>query len=248
MTDEISRKGIWWHWDKDEDLRQLLGGDYFIHPHISTVTYLTSHGAPTIAVNRRVHPFTGDVLVQDDSHDEAFISWPRQGKHLSFDGRYLHGATPDLLPEQVLQQSQPVSHNAKNDSSESENVKITRRQRRVTFLVNIWLNYRPFNVEPFPETMVDKMSGSVLTDRVRITFSPRSLLADEVQADPETETDSFEWPMGGDDSNESISMPLPLCKIQKKHIDGDGNIRVLWAPGCITINKNNPAKKQKTST
>jgi hypothetical protein len=29
----------------------------------------------------------------------------------------------------------------------------------VTFLVNVWLDYRPFNVHPFPGTMVDKMSG-----------------------------------------------------------------------------------------
>ncbi len=32
------------------------------------------------------------------------------------------------------------------------------REGRVTFLVNIWLSYKPFNVNPFPETMLDKLS------------------------------------------------------------------------------------------
>jgi len=35
---------------------------------------------------------------------------------------------------------------------------LERRHRRVTFLVNILLNYKPFNVHVFPESMIDKMS------------------------------------------------------------------------------------------
>lgn len=43
----------------------------------------------------------------------------------------------------------------------------------MTFLVNIWLNHHPLDVHPFPETMIDKMSGhnnsedSVVIDRRR---------------------------------------------------------------------------------
>jgi hypothetical protein len=38
--DEISSTGISFHWDKDEDLRLLLGGNTYLHPHISTGTLL----------------------------------------------------------------------------------------------------------------------------------------------------------------------------------------------------------------
>ena len=40
---------ILFHWDKDEELRVLTGGALFVHPHLSTVTYLTDKvGAPTM--------------------------------------------------------------------------------------------------------------------------------------------------------------------------------------------------------
>ena len=34
--DEITKSGISFHWDKDEDLRLLCGGSMYIHPHLST--------------------------------------------------------------------------------------------------------------------------------------------------------------------------------------------------------------------
>ena len=53
---EMSKTGISFHWDKDEDLRIMCGGNTYLHAHVSTVTYLTTVGAPTLAVNRRIHP------------------------------------------------------------------------------------------------------------------------------------------------------------------------------------------------
>jgi hypothetical protein len=46
------------------------------------------------------------------------------GKHVRFDGRYLHG-----VPEELLRTPGP----------------------RVTFLVNIWINRNVMNIKPFPE-------------------------------------------------------------------------------------------------
>ena len=39
---------------------------------------------------------------------------------------------------------------------------LARRRRRVTFLVNVWLNHRPIGVMPFPDGMVGKLRGSDL--------------------------------------------------------------------------------------
>ncbi len=39
---------------------------------------------------------------------------------------------------------------------------LARRKRRVTFLVNVWLNHRPIGVMPFPDGMVGRLRGSDL--------------------------------------------------------------------------------------
>ena len=40
----------------------------------------------------------------DDEQDqvEGFISWPKKGKHLSFDGRYLHAAPHDFMTNELF--------------------------------------------------------------------------------------------------------------------------------------------------
>jgi hypothetical protein len=173
VLDKDETVGITFHWDKDEDLRLLAGGNLYIHPHLSTVTYLTSQGAPTIVFNRRIHNITGEWILNTTNNNDAettraVVSWPKTGKHLRFDGRYLHAAPSELIVMTTpgvtsMEQQQPVVpptiHN--NDSDDARRIQriLTRRHRRVTFLVNIWINYKPFNVHPFPETMLDKLTG-----------------------------------------------------------------------------------------
>jgi hypothetical protein len=206
------KNGICFHWDKDEDLRIACGGNLYIHPHVSTVTYLTSHGAPTMVVEHaRIHNVLGSWILppstltptrsadnkdmnetkeeqqeEERHHDyyKSFISWPSAGKHLSFDGRFVHAAPSNLLLPATAAVAAVVNKttattatttdtstksNPKNNSSSNSNSSRTmtqeekreaRRGRRISFLVNIWLNYTPLNVEPFPETMLDMMSGS----------------------------------------------------------------------------------------
>lgn len=252
LNDEISRNGIWFHWDKDEDLRQIMGGDTtYIHPHLSTVTYLTPHGAPTLAINRRIHPLTGEWIVPssassssssddntEEQGDQAWISWPKRGKHLSFDGRYLHAAPPDLLPLDA--RHRPVAPNQSVDDPAQR--KVLRRQRRVTFLVNLWLNYHPLNVQPFPESMLDKMSGRQTEKRANMTFAPRSVVSDQCKGDKGDNLKKFEWPMGGCDSGEYISLTLPLEQVQRQHQKG-GNCFVKWSQGFVQLSKYNPNKK-----
>ena len=63
QEDEEEEKGICFHWDKDEDLRLLMGGNMYVHPHLSTVTYFTGIGAPTMALNYCVNSFTGEYIL-----------------------------------------------------------------------------------------------------------------------------------------------------------------------------------------
>ena len=116
--------GIDLHWDKDVVLAGMKLP--YIHPVLSTVTYLSEFGAPTIVLPVRR---TNEGTI-DEKCPEMNISYPATGKHLVFDGSLLHG-----VPESMNQSK----HDREVDKGP-----------RVTFLVNIWLRHRPFAVQRFP--------------------------------------------------------------------------------------------------
>ena len=66
-----------------------------VHPHVATVTYLSDKGGPTVVLEHT----SGCEVGQDFSGrvDRVFMSYPEAGKHMSFDGRYLHLAPGDLM-------------------------------------------------------------------------------------------------------------------------------------------------------
>jgi hypothetical protein len=242
---DLSKTGISFHWDKDEDLRILCGGTTYVHPHVSTVTYLTSIGAPTLAINFRVNNFTGQYMIPgqaegDTATPDAFVSWPAVGKHMSFDGRFLHSAPPDLMEKGSFDKQR---HFEEPPSDQPGLRKLLiRRHRRVTFLVNIWLNYHPFDVKPFPDTMIDKMSGTE-DSAISLSFpvpqdakvaSVRTVTIKDGQAKErasttESNTTPFTWAMGDCDSKESLNASIPLQAVQEEAKQG-GNVRMQWQP------------------
>ena len=98
-------------------------------PHLGTVTYLTSHGGPTVVVDRASPEAAGGAI--QGAVRRASLCYPQELRHLSFDGRLLHGATSDLL---IGQEGAPQ-----------------QGQRRVTFLANVWLNHVPHGTVPLPK-------------------------------------------------------------------------------------------------
>jgi len=108
--------------DADACLVQVDEQGLNIHPHTSTVTYLTSVGAPTLVLDKRC-PVEYDAVPEVfGAIPQAWLSYPLARKHMSFDARLLHGAPHVLGPLR--------------DSEE-----------RVTFLANIWLNYHPSGLQ-----------------------------------------------------------------------------------------------------
>ena len=193
------------HWDKDEDLVDDYGVN--VHPAISTVTYLTDAGAPTMVLTKRapimyedLDGFRGEVL-------EAYLSYPKAGKHIAFDGRLLHGAPRELAREG----SAPPGY------------------LRVSFLVNVWLDYKPRGIEPFPEEelanlglspplspsevatveagfgarVVRSVAGGGNTDSG--TFEVVS-----VTGAPDEECTTFEYKFGETGTEHLLRVPLPL--------------------------------------
>ena len=125
------KNGIAFHFDKDVMLASL--GFPYVHPQLSTVTYLTGSGAPTV-----VCPMTRSVNGKlDQACTTMFVSYPTPGKHLIFDGRKLHG-----VPESLCYPRKVPNDTGKDVAALCE--------PRVTFLVNIWLNHSPFGVQRFP--------------------------------------------------------------------------------------------------
>jgi hypothetical protein len=183
--------------------------------------------------------------VDDDgnaSDVEGLVSFPRQGKHLSFDGRYLHAAPSDLLKDGLFEQQCSFERSDKMDKKELK--VLERRHRRVTFLVNIWLNYKPFNVNPFPETMISNLSKVDLfgdfdlfdkcdegkkvvnqTITVKLNEDSKIKLEDGGVDEENTCVVSKNWPMGSC-TDESIEVPMPVDLIRSRQA-GDC-VKLIW--------------------
>ena len=267
--DPLELNGINFHWDKDEDLRLMCGGTMYIHPHISTVTYLTDLGAPTMVVSRRVNPMTGQLVQESndgEGTEEGFVSWPKRGKHLSFDGRLLHAAPSDLMQDGMFEEQ--CSYDASSDMDDKTRKILARQHRRCTFLVNIWLNYKPFNVNPFPDTMVGKLSkvnlfgsdvrlfGSKEEDskdasrnekkeeKSRSTTNILVSTNNEAMLDNgnKTELTKKKWPMG--QKNEYIEVLMPVTAIRDQQ-HGGSDVAIVWKNGVVCIDDDS---KQASST
>ena len=155
---------IRFHFDKDEDLVDQTDGDITVHPQISTVTYLTNGGSPTLVFpccQANVMRFCGENVCVSGEYDteiasqckdqevrssarlsselhamkNAFAAYPKTGKHISFDGRYLHGS-PSAL-----------------------SIGANMNGVRMTFLVNIWLNWKPLGPDIFAEEDIHLVSN-----------------------------------------------------------------------------------------
>lgn len=97
----------------------------------------------------RISPMQSDDLgVIVGPINKAFLSRPAPGKHISFDGRMLHGAPADA---NIWKQTASVAGTA--DAS------------RVTFLVNVWLNHVPSSAEPFPTDRIAQLTPKDLVLR-----------------------------------------------------------------------------------
>ncbi len=134
-------EGIDLHYDKDEEIASMF--ELGIFPQISTVTYLSnSMKTPTI-----VYQKTNDDNNISEEILNCWLSFPCLNKHISFDGRYLHGA-PAILNQYIHS-----SNSSSSSSSSSSNV-------RITFLVNIWLNHHPYNINPMSNDVMRMMQSS----------------------------------------------------------------------------------------
>ena len=120
---------------------------------------MTNYGAPTFIINDCIPNEYGlptfsvnsnNNTNNNSSSSSAIVSYPKLGKHTSFDGRFLHGVVSDFTTHDTIL--------PKENEDGKNNKKDIRKHRRMTFLVNIWLNYKPLGVDVFPDCMIDNLS------------------------------------------------------------------------------------------
>eukprot|EP00035_Acanthoeca_spectabilis_P019978 m.430530 g.430530 ORF g.430530 m.430530 type:complete len:747 (+) comp17179_c0_seq1:406-2646(+) len=122
------------HFDKDEEVYSAFRR--YFHPVIATVTYFSESvgQAPTVVLD--VETSEGGELSKRVVQN-ATISWPRPGKHLSFPGGWMHGVPVPGRP---------------SDGSHAG---------RVSFMANIWrMDRRPVRIDRLPEELRSLASRS----------------------------------------------------------------------------------------
>lgn len=125
---------------------------------MATITYLSDIGVPTLILDKRSPPPSDHEKTSlNGSISKAWLSHPCFGKHVAFDGRFLHGAPGEYFPSvQKIDVSEPKSKKLRvDDTHDSSN---TLGGKRVTFLVNIWLNHCPLEPEPLDSELVEKLT------------------------------------------------------------------------------------------
>ena len=141
--------GIQWHFDKDEALRDAC--ELVVHPAVSTVSYLSSGGAPTVLVEVRAAAADADEggqLIPEEGTDllvgqrrqvlphgktvraAAFVSHPLEGKLLAFSGGLLHGAAPELAAAPAAAAPAAAATAAGADAADAAPSSASQRARR----------------------------------------------------------------------------------------------------------------------
>eukprot|EP00985_Skeletonema_marinoi_P012885 scaffold6301_cov157-Skeletonema_marinoi.AAC.2 len=80
------------HYDSDEGTNYAMKDVPLITPVLSTVTYLSDSGEPTLILD--TSQLTNDTIYHPTN---AYVSMPKKNKHLAFDSRLFHGSSGPLF-------------------------------------------------------------------------------------------------------------------------------------------------------
>lgn len=146
-----SRDDIGWHWDRDYGKEE--DGE-LVYPNMATVTYLSEGGGCTTVAKVEGQTAIGETFdSQGNAVEQVVLCKPKFGKHLYFDGRYLHGAPADFDGDQ---EGEDESGGGSEEEGEGEGEDVAAPVR-ITFLVNVWLDNIPEQSTPFPDILAPKM-------------------------------------------------------------------------------------------
>lgn len=164
-ADPPAASQIAFHFDRDEQL-YLNTHNVFEPPFLSTVTYLSNVGAPTLVLPL-VHPSCAPLPsaaaagADEPLRGAVVCSYPVVGKHLLFDGRLLHGCPAGY--ERPARAAAGLGESARPSEAEAG---AQRRggALRISLLVNVWLAHRPLLSEPLPKAWLPELAPAASLD------------------------------------------------------------------------------------
>jgi hypothetical protein len=225
-SESIERDGtgdINLHFDKDERAFEQFG--VVVHPLLSTVTYLSDSGASTVVLPRLSLARTDAQRYEfvDGASPKALVVPPRIGRHLRFDGRWLHGAPAGFsVVRGSARSGGGGGGNGSGGGGGSHDA--DGQYERVTFCVNIWVNHRPGRCPRFADRpgVLSAVTPSPLgAPRLRLT-SARGIAATREARHAEGRqarlSCSREANARRDDAEETAHVALRLEQTNQPHI------------------------------
>ena len=249
---------IGFHWDRDYELQREQG--LCVHPHLGTVTYLTGvGGAPTVVLPAASPLDAQDVVSACRSQPLrcAHACWPVQGRHLTFDGRLLHGAPAVFAARSVP--SPPAPQNARAGANKRRRSAAEAGDgsggdgdggndaspKRVTLLVNVWLNHIPSGADPLHDAVKEQVARA---PRVRPEWTrPCRAVVRRVPPQPgkhatRHDTDQHVWQLCGfgqevaSEGTLTLALPrAPTAWARATRAAAGSFLRVEWANGSADL-------------
>ena len=100
--EEVGEDEVGLHFDADHKLEEQTG-NILLHPQISMVTYLLDYGAPTLILNQKSPPMNNtNKITLEKGIRPAWLSHPKPGKDIAFDGRYVGSKCEKISVHQYL--------------------------------------------------------------------------------------------------------------------------------------------------
>ena len=145
------------HFDADYGLEEQLP-NYMLHPRIATVTYFSDLGVPTLVLDKKSPP-PSDVEKEtlNGSINKGWLSFPETGKQIAFDGRLLHGAPGEFFPGKKDNRKLESDNKRRKLDNGLGKAIVEKINKRITFMVNVWINHCPIDAELCDEHLCTKM-------------------------------------------------------------------------------------------
>jgi len=196
-----SNDGLGFHFDKDEHAAREE--NLWKHPTVATATYLSNEGAPLVVFETHsaedieendTESHLEDTLICLGENDpsnppQAWVIFPRQGRHVVFSGGLLHGVASELTI------ADPAT---KRDNAQNEG--------RLSFLVNVWLDHKPKEIEQLPDEKI-RVFSSKFESAFQLKASNECACTQEIEVLPTSTLINLKEHVPGDTG------PLPLDEI-----------------------------------
>ena len=214
-----SRDDIGFHWDRDYELEESEG--VHVYPIKSTVTYLSDCGAPTMIVDKRGTADSSHELI--GVADKFSLCKPKIGRSIVFDGSLLHAAPSGIEDENDEDNSQSDSDDDDEEEEEEEDDEEDDDVvRRVTLLVNVWIDHIPHQAKRFEQLTPAALTTTIPEDLLNLCWKKRPSGLHHHHHHVDQSCSDFEllcsssscshtkrWKFNNSGANYTIEVPLP---------------------------------------